>query len=139
MKHIAYKRPDGGVNIVCPHPDVPLDDVMAKDVPPDATEVQVLDKLPSRAYRDAWVLSGGVVTHDMEKARELKMAEIRAERDKRLAATDGVYLRAQERGDDTEAAKLKEYRQGLRDLPAKVALDVETPEELKALQPDWPA
>ena len=136
MKHIAYKRPDGGVNIVCPHPDVPLDDVMAKDVPPDATDVQVLDTLPTRLYRDAWTMVGGKVTHDMAKARGLKMAEIRRGRDAVLAATDGAYMRAVEQDNTADIAKLKAQRQRLRDLPATVNLDaITTVEALKAFEP----
>lgn len=108
----------------------------------DAIATTATDKpaLPSRAYRDAWTLSGGRVQHDMAKARAAKLAEIREERNKRLAATDGTYLRAQEAGDTATLDRLKTMRQRLRDLPATVALDnIPDADTLKAFEPNWPA
>ena len=70
------------------------------------------------------------------------MTEIRAERDRRLVASDGPMLRATERGTPADVAAWKAYRQALRDLPptARPAVDAcVTPEVLAAYEPTWPA
>lgn len=110
-------------------------------VPPDASNVTETDTLPSRAYRDAWRLTGGRVVHDMVAARSMKLDELRAERDKRLSATDGAFLRAQEQGDTAELDRLKSVRQNLRDLPANVSPEIngiQDADALKAWEPSWP-
>lgn len=147
MKRTAYTRPDGGVSVVVPSPRAQRPDEseadflsrVARAVPPDATDVVQLDTLPSRAYRNAWVLAGGKVQHDMDKARAMKLEEIRAERNARLAASDGPHLRAQDQGDTAEVNRLKVLRQRLRDLPATVDLSgVSDADALAAWQPEWP-
>jgi hypothetical protein len=147
--HVAYTRPDGGVSVIFPAPKAQLPDEsdeaflarVREAVPPDAkdvTEVSPAD-IPTRAYRNAWRLSGGRVQHDMSVARALKMAEIRAERDARLAATDGPFLRAQEHGNQAEIERLKSLRQRLRDIPQTTRLaEVTDPDALKAFAPEWP-
>lgn len=145
--HIAYTRPDGGVSVIIPAPDAKLPteseaDFMArvaKAVPPDATNVTQVETLPSRTFRNAWKVEGGAVAHDMVKARALKMAEIRKDRDARLAASDIAYMRAQEQNKVLEIAALKGQRQALRDLPEVVSLDgINDVATLAAFQPAWP-
>jgi hypothetical protein len=50
------------------------------------------------------------------------MAEVRAKRDKDLAATDGPFLLSVERGRPDQA--LVAQRQALRDLPAKAEAEI---------------
>lgn len=145
--HIAYTRPDGGVSVIVPAPDAKLPtesdaDFMARvalAVPPDATNVTQVETLPTRTFRNAWKVEGGAVAHDMVKARALKMAEIRKERDARLAASDISYMRAQEQNKAPEMASLKGQRQALRDLPDTISLDgINDVATLAAYQPVWP-
>ena len=151
MNHIAFTRPDGGVSVIVPAPKAQLPgeseaDFMARvatAVPPDAVDVAELDTLPSRTYRDAWVLSGGKVQHDMVKARQMRLAELRAERDAKLQASDGPYLRAQEQNNAAETNRLKVTRQRLRDLPNDPATTnalgaITDPDALKGWTPSWP-
>jgi hypothetical protein len=147
MKHIAYTRPDGGVSVIVPAPKAQRPDEteaefmarVALAVPPDASNVTETDTLPSRAYRNAWRLSGGKVEHDMTLARQMKLDELRAVRDAKLAVTDGPFLRAQEHGDQTEIERLKSLRQRLRDIPQTTRLaEVTDPDALKAFTPEWP-
>lgn len=88
---------------------------------PGATYEDV-DVLPSRRFRAAWTRGANGVTVDVQKARLQRVAEIRAERDKALAATDGPFLRDSEMGKDVSA--LKATRQALRDLPAKAMAEL---------------
>lgn len=134
---IAYLRPDGGVSVIIPA--IADMDEVRKAIPADAVATLETNALPSRAYRDAWTLSGGAVKHDMAKARAMKMEEIRKARDARLAATDGPFMRAQEQVKPPEVAALKTQRQALRDLPATVDLSgITNADALFAFEPVWP-
>ncbi len=74
----------------------------------------------------------------MGAAREVRMAEIRRERNRRLRATDGHALREMEQ-DSPGRRAWADYRQALRDLPATVDLgQAATPENLAAFEPAWP-
>ena len=87
-KRIVYSRPDGGVSVVCPAPeyieklmvegateDEAIAIVQAKDAPPDATNIEVMEfaSLPSsREFRNAWEKPGqGAPVVAMAKAREI--------------------------------------------------------------------
>ncbi len=97
-KRIIYSRPDGGVTVVCPAPayiaqlieqsilaldeiseDEAIAVVQAKDVPPDATNVEIMElaSLPGREFRGAWEKPGtGVPIISMVKAREIHAEHI---------------------------------------------------------------
>jgi len=108
-KRIVYSRPDGGVSVVSPAPeyiaqlvtegateDEAIAIVQEKDVPPDATNIEVMEfaLLPSsREFRNAWEKPGlGVPTVAMAKARE-----IHAERIAIAQAAEIARLKVEER------------------------------------------
>jgi len=141
MAH-AFARPDGGISVL----------TIAPGVNP-ATEAervanlhgwQHLGDIPvptSRRFRNQWRAAAGAVDVDLPLAREQIVTEVRAERDKHLGASDGVYLKAQERGTEKEERDIASYRQALRDLPAVVspALDaITTADELEGFVAAWP-
>ena len=101
--------------------------------------VTVEPMLANRRFRNAWTVTAGVLTHDMGKARALRLTEIRAERDRRLATSDGPMLRTQETGTGPQIAAMTAYRQQLRDVPQAIDLSgIVTPEALAAFEPIWP-
>jgi hypothetical protein len=111
-------------------------------VPADAVghEVDVED-LPSgdaaKAFRSAWILDGGRIAIDMERARSIHMDRIRAARTPELARLDVAFMRSVEAGDQAGMAEVSVEKQRLRDLPQSFDLfAASTPEELHAL---WPA
>jgi len=86
-----------------------------------------------RNFRGAWVLSGSVISEDLNKAKEIFADKIREARTPLLAALDTDYMRALEQGADTAA--IVASKQALRDAPT--AGDAATTiAELKAA---WPA
>ena len=92
-------------------------------------------------YRSAWRMVAGTLTHDMPIARNLKMTEIRAERDQQLAITDGQMARAQEVGTPAEVVTLRNKRQALRDLPVTVEAElavIQSVDDLATYEPTWP-
>ena len=151
-KRIVYTRPDGGVSVVCPAPEYvarftteaeALDAIRAKDVPADAANVYVCDvaEVPaSRRFRNCWRQAGTAPPSvSLPLARTQRMAEIRAERDKRLVASDGQIARAQDIGTPAEVAALKTYRQALRDVPQAIDLGtLPTAEALATFDLVWP-
>ena len=62
--------------------------------------------------------------------------QVRQERTRRLAASDGLMLRAQET--KQKIAEWRAYRQALRDLPASLDLTALAPGDLEAFTPRWP-
>lgn len=82
------------------------------------------DALPSRRFREAWTMRDGQLTHDMDKARALRLAEIHAARDARLAAADS----------DATRRRIRTVAQGA----AARLTAITTPEALAADEPAWP-
>ena len=117
----------------------PVTLVQKADVQPLLDDYEARVARDALTYRDVWTIQAGTLTHDMPKARGLRMAEIRAERDRRLTASDGPMLRAQEAGTPPQIAAMKVARQTLRDVPQTTNLDgLTTVDALAAFEPVWP-
>jgi|GEM_PF-1089096 len=120
----------------------PVADEIAKW--PEAEQAQVnyvmqLTEAPpaDRTFRNAWVLDGDKIGHDMGKAREIHRERMRAARAPKLAALDVDYQRADEGGKGEDKARIAAKKQALRDVTKDPAIDAATtPEQLKAV---WPA
>jgi hypothetical protein len=69
-----------------------------------------------RHHRDAMELVGGVVQHNMPKARELHRHLLRHQRAEKLLILDGAYNGAVAKGDTAKADEIEAKRQALRDL-----------------------
>ena len=144
MKRLMYTRPDGGVNIVIPAPKADIEKVLgpltdaeyeahvkARSLPKDATNVKSIsdgDLPDDRTYRNAWVLDNSTDKVDLhlDKVKEIVLTELREKRNRLLVEADGEYNRAVETEDTKKAAKLKSYKQKLRDVT----------EDLKAIDPE---
>lgn len=113
--------------------------VAAKDVPPGASSVQVVEEsqIPSdRTFRDAWTAGAGKVDHDMAKCREIHRNRLRWARTPLLAALDIEYQRADENGDGVAKAVIAAKKQALRDVTKDPAIEeAKTPEALAAVVP----
>lgn len=97
-------------------------------------------ELPSKHFRNCWRSgTSGEVVVDMVLARVQRMAEIRAERDRRLAESDKEWLRILDVSTSEQQNLFKAYRQALRDMPQGIDLGlVDDPEALEVFQPAWP-
>lgn len=97
-------------------------------------EVKEIDAalLPTREFRDAWVLEGDVIVEDLEKAKVIKLQEVRAEREPLLQELDKQFMQAIERGDDAERARVIAEKQKLRDVTEPLKGDaVKSVDELR--------
>jgi len=88
-------------------------------------------------FFEAWEWDGAAVTVNMTKARTIHIEQIRAARNKDLAALDVPFMRAVETDNASDQATIATNKQSLRDIPATFDLSsAGTPDELKAL---WPS
>ena len=92
--------------------------------------------------RAAWKQDGATApVFDMGKARTIKTDQIRPERDKKLAALDIEYIRADEAGDADKKQSRATVKQKLRDIPETIQSDLntlDTPDALEKFTPTWP-
>ena len=132
MKVIIYTNENGGVSVCVPTGELDIEAVKAKDTPSHSIIVDVSD-LPEadNDFFDAWELTDGVVSVNLDKAKAITKKRLRAEREPLLAAQDVAYMRAMEAGQDTTAIVAEKQR--LRDITA-LADGCTTTAELRALE-----
>lgn len=117
MKVIIFKNNTGGVAMCIPSGEIPVEQVLAKDVPKDRdARIVDIESLPNK-YNDfynAWEMNTTSVTVNLAKAKEITKARLRAERAPLLAAQDVLFQRALESGADTSGIVAEKNR--LRDI-----------------------
>ena len=91
-----------------------------------------------RTFRDAWTAGAnpedGIISVNMDKAKDIWRDKIRRARESELAKLDAAFMKALETGADTTA--IVAQKQALRDAPSHPDIDAATtPAELKAVQP----
>jgi hypothetical protein len=116
---IIFSNSNGGVSVCIPTGELDINAVKAKDTPSTSIIVQE-SELPQadNDFFNAWELANGVVTVNLDKAKEITKARLRAERAPLLEAQDVLFQRAQETGGDTSAIVAEKQR--LRDVTGLV-------------------
>ena len=133
MKKIVYTRKDGGISILIPTSKEkyeqmlgPLTDdqyeghiarIHTESLPNDIIKISQIEEedIPTdREFRDAWVCNDSKVEHDLDKAKDIQLARIRAIRETKFAELDKQVLIAIEAGNDF--ADLAKEKQKLRDI-----------------------
>lgn len=117
---IIFTNENGGVSVCYPTSELPIEEVLAKDCPIGAIIVEDTS-LPQDAgaqFFDAWELVDGVVTVNLEKAKNVTKARLRLERQPFLDAQDILFQRAFEMQSDTSAIVAEKNR--LRDITKQV-------------------
>ena len=128
MSKIIYTQENGVIAVVHPTDlslkEMTIEQIAQKVVPVGISTYSIVEDsvIPTdRSFRNSWVgvgigTTGGTITEDMTKAKELHKAKIREARVDKLAALDIEYQRATETSADTSAIVAK--KQALRDAPA---------------------
>ena len=94
---------------------------------------QVSSKPSDRNFRNAWVISGKVITEDITKAKEIFKTKIREVRKPLLEEEDVVYMKALEADDSSAKTASVNKKKALRDAPAASAItNADTITKLKA-------
>ena len=98
----------------------------------DASTVTV----PSdRHFREAWSLSGNVISEDLTKAKEIFKDKIREVRKPLLEAEDVVYMKALEADDASAKTASVTKKTNLRNAPAASAIT--SASSITALKAAW--
>ena len=90
-------------------------------------------KPSDRHFRNAWSLSGTVISEDMTTAKTIFKDKIRDVRKPLLEAQDVLYMKAIEDGDSSAQSTVATKKKELRDAPAASAItNADTIAKLKA-------
>jgi hypothetical protein len=108
----------------------------------DATGADLPNERPgqSRRLRSCWRWDGSEIVVDLPAAHAFVMDEIRTERNRLLAESDGPMMGENERGGQGQQV-WRTYRQLLRDYPAAIHATIHslaTPAEIEAQTLSWP-
>ena len=97
-------------------------------------DASTVSKMPSdRHFRNAWTLSGDVISEDLATAKTIFNDKIREVRKPLLEAQDVAYMKALESGSSSAQTTAKNEKTKLRDAPAASAItDAKTIAELKS-------
>lgn len=126
------------------HGDIPdgyrlatIEEIAAKDCPPGSTWfVNDDENMPDNYFRGAWVHDEGLVSIDMDKAREVHINNLRIERAPILLELDIEEMKATRTaistGDKSKYDEVISKKQALLDITKNPEIDAATtPEELK--------
>lgn len=130
-QRIIYSTPEGGVAVVVPSGEIPIEEVLKKDVPA-GVQADVVDvaAIPSdRFFRNAWKKEGKAIGTDLAKAKEIGHDKRRAARAAEFAPLD-IEATIPAKAQQAEAA-----REAIRQKYAamQTAIDAATtPAQIKA-------
>ena len=134
MKRIIYQSESGGVAVIIPTGELPIEEVAAKDVPEGvAYEIVEDDAIPAdRFFRNAWVANGAAVDVDLDKAKDIGHDIRRTKREAEFAPFDAIIMK---QIPGNSAAEAEEARQQIRFKYALIQDAIEsasTTDEIKA-------
>jgi len=145
MSKIIYTQENGVIAVVHPTDlslkEMTIEQIAQKVVPVGISTYSIVEDsvIPTdRSFRNSWVgvgigTTGGTISEDMTKAKELHKAKIREARSDKFTALDIEYQRATETSADTSAIVAK--KQALRDAPA--ASGIATASNTTELKAQW--
>lgn len=131
MKVIIFTNESGGVSVCTPTGELDIEAVKTKDTPEHSIIVDASTLPVDNDFFDAWELADGVVSVNLDKAKNITKNRLRAERAPLLEAQDVIFMRNIEAGIDNSAVVAEKQR--LRDI-TKLADDCTTTAELRALK-----
>ena len=136
---------EGNISVMTPSSEalqiMTIEQIAEKDLPVGVSTYSIVEDsvVPTdRSFRNSWVgvgigSTGGTITEDMSKAKELHKSNIRRARADKFTALDIEYQRATETSVDTSAIVAK--KQALRDAPA--ASGIATASNTTELKAQW--
>lgn len=131
---IIFTNENGNVSVCVPTGELSVQEVQAKDIPAGIKSFIVqASSLPQNDvdFFDAWEQNNGIITVNLQKAKEITKLRLRAEREPLFQAQDVAFQRALENGLDTAAIVLEKTR--LRDL-TKLADAAQSLDELRSIK-----
>jgi hypothetical protein len=128
MTRIIFQNESGGVSVIIPTGELPIEEVAAKDVPEGvAYEIVEDNAIPSdRFFRNAWVANGAAVDVDLDKAKDIGHDMRRAARAEEFAPLDAVIAK---QIPGTSATEAEAARQEIRDKYAAIQVEIDAAED----------
>ena len=134
-QRIIFQNTEGGVSVIIPSGELPVDEVAQRDVPDGVPyEIVTTDDIPSdRTFRNAWTMGNGTVVVDLTKAKEIGHDKRRAARDEEFKPHDEVIMK-QIPGKGATIAEAARQKIRNKDAAKQVAIDAATSaDELKTI------
>jgi hypothetical protein len=133
-QRIIFQNESGGISVIVPTGELPIEAVAAKDVPAGVPfEIVSADDIPSdRFFRDAWVADGAAVAVDLDKAKAIGHDHRRTMRSEEFAPYDEIIAK---QIPGTDAVKADANRQAIRDKYAFIQAEIDaaaSADEIKA-------
>ena len=134
MTRIIFQNESGGVSVIIPTGELPIEEVAAKDVPEGVTyEIVEDDAIPAdRFFRNAWVANGAAVEVDLDQAKSIGHDMRRTQRAEEFKPFDDIIMK---QIPGNSAAEAEEARRQIRfkyALIQDVIEAAETPDEIKS-------
>ena len=129
MKKIIYQNPDGGVSVVTPSGEVPIEDLPEKL---GLTDYEIVedDVIPTdRTFRNAWVKTGATVVEDLTKSKALGHDMRRRKRAEEFKPYDDLISK-QIPGSDTDTAEASRATIRTKYATMQTSIDEATTTEL---------
>jgi hypothetical protein len=133
-QRIIFQNAEGGVSVIIPTGELPIEEVAAKDVPEGvAYEIVTTDEVPSdRTFRNAWVVGDHCIDYDLDKCKAIGHDKRRAARAEEFAPHDQVIAN---QIPGVDAAEAEASRQAIREKYALIQDVIEaaaTTDEIKS-------
>ena len=134
MKRIIFQNESGGVSVIIPTGELPIEEVAAKDVPEGvAYEIVEDDAIPAdRFFRGAWVANGAAVDVDLDKAKDIGHDIRRTQREAEFAPFDAIIMKQIPGNSATEAEEARQQIRFKYALIQDVIEAAETTDEIKS-------
>jgi len=129
MKKIIYQNSDGGVSVVTPSGEVPIEDLPAKLGLTDYEIVEDVVIPTDRTFRNAWVKTGATVVEDLTKSKALGHDMRRSKRTEEFKPHDELISK-QIPGADNDAAEASRATIRTKYATMQTSIDEATTTEL---------
>ena len=133
-KRIIYENANGGVSVIIPSQEYlincSIEQLAQKDVPAGASfKIVDVSEIPSdRLFRDAWVINGEKVDHDITKAKDIAHSMRRESRAKEFLPLD-VEATVPSKASAAETA-----RQAIREKYAVMQTNIDGSKTIESLK-----
>jgi hypothetical protein len=127
-QRIIFQNAEGGVSVIIPTGELPIEEVAAKDVPEGVPyEIVEDDAIPSdRFFRGAWVANGAAVDVDLDKAKDIGHDIRRTKREAEFAPFDAIIMK---QIPGNSAVEAEASRQEIRDKYAAIQTEIDAAED----------
>lgn len=137
---IVFTRPDGGLSILHPTGQLPISELLTKDVPEDCqstARITSKSSIPSdRTFRNAWMDQDNQIAVNMDSAKTIWLDKWRKARKTELEKLDIEFSKALGQQNQDAASLIESKRQALRDITQIDLSEVTSAEALKNIWPE---